>query len=374
VVLDGRCIQDHFPGIARYTFNLATHLGSCLAAGDDLTVLIDPAVVNTWFDLSQLRSTLGLKIYPIAAPIFSIPGLIRTAAALRALQPDVYHSPYYLYPPPFGARAVVTVFDLIPETSRLRSTTVERLRRLVYRLTVASGTHRATRIIVPSAACAADLRRLHGASDGQIVQVPLGVDPAFRPVDRTSIVHLRERFCLPSRVILTVGVNKPHKNLAGLVRALEFLPRDVALVVAGPRDHRYPDAREIAEHRGLGDRVVSLGMVASADLPSLYAAADVFAFPSFDEGFGLPPLEAMACGTPVACSGAGSLPDVVGQAAVLFDPTDPSDIAASLRPLLDDERLRQQYRGAGFARAATFKWESVAKATWRVYWDAWSTS
>jgi alpha-1,3-rhamnosyl/mannosyltransferase len=308
----------------------------------------------------------------ILAPVLSIPGMIRLAAVLRALRPDVYHSPYYVYPPVAGASVVVTVFDLIPERLASPPTPVERARRIIYRLALGTGARRARRIIVPSAACGADLTCRHGTRERQVVRIPLGVEPAFRPVDRTSIVHLRKRFDLPPRFILLVGVNKPHKNHAGLVRALALLPHDVALVVAGPHDRRFPDAREIADHLGVTDRVFALGPVASVDLPTLYAAADAFAFPSFDEGFGLPPLEAMACGTPVACARAGSLPEVVGESAVLFDPHDPSDIAAALRRILDDELTSQHYRRAGLERAATFRWEDVAAATWRVYRDAWS--
>jgi alpha-1,3-rhamnosyl/mannosyltransferase len=291
------------------------------------------------------------------------------AGVLHTLRPDVYHSPYYVYPPITGGRVVVTVFDLIPEQLAAPTTPRDRARRAIYRLTLGWGARRATRIIVPSAACGADLERLHGARAKQVVRIPLGVDPTFQPVDRKSIVHVTERFDLPPRFILTVGVNKPHKNHAGLVQALKFLPSDVALVVAGPRDRRFPDARDIAAPLGVANRVVTLGAVPSADLPALYAAADAFAFPSFDEGFGLPPVEAMACGTPVACARTGSLPEVVGEAAILFDPYRPFDIAVALRTLLDDDASRRHFRRAGLERATTFRWEDVAAATWRVYWD-----
>jgi alpha-1,3-rhamnosyl/mannosyltransferase len=171
---------------------------------------------------------------------------------------------------------------------------------------------------------------------------------------------------------LTIGVNKPHKNHRRLVEAFcsTIIPRDVHLVVAGPHDPRYPGAAVYAQRLGIADRVVELGPVDEDDLSALYTAADAMAFPSLDEGFGLPPLEAMACGTPVACSWAGSLPEVVGDAARLFDPLDPVAIARAIAVVVGDDGERRRLRVAGLARGAESSWSHAAGATWRVYREA----
>jgi glycosyltransferase involved in cell wall biosynthesis len=142
---------------------------------------------------------------------------------------------------------------------------------------------------------------------------------------------------------------------------------DVALVLAGPLDPRFPQGNALARRHGVEDRVTVLGEVPASDLPALYSAAAAFAFPSFEEGFGLPPLEAMACGTPVVCSAASALPEVVGDAALLVDPADASAIAVALRRVLDDASLRERLIESGLARVARLRWPPIAAATWQVY-------
>jgi alpha-1,3-rhamnosyl/mannosyltransferase len=169
-----------------------------------------------------------------------------------------------------------------------------------------------------------------------------------------------------------VGSNKPHKNLPRLVEAWATMPATVdrqaaALVIAGHWDARYPEARRLAEERGLTGRVRFLGPVAEVDLPALYGGAELLAFPSLYEGFGLPVLEAMASGSPVLCSHSSSLLEVAGDAAILVDPLDVSAIAAGLARALGDPALRRELRLAGLARAAMFSWERTAQLTLDVY-------
>ena len=161
-----------------------------------------------------------------------------------------------------------------------------------------------------------------------------------------------------------------RKNLRRLLEACELLWRageHRPLVVVGARLRKHGGINETLTRPGLERRVVFTGYVPEADLPALYSAADLFVFPSLYEGFGLPPLEAMACGTPVVCSNSSSLPEVVGDAAVTVDPYDVEALAQAMHRVLSDANLRDELRAKGLARTAQFTWERTARETWRVY-------
>ena len=171
--------------------------------------------------------------------------------------------------------------------------------------------------------------------------------------------------------ILAVGVLQPRKNLARLVEAFAAVARSIPhqLVLVGKEGWAHDELQATIARAGLGSRIVFTGYVPDADLPGFYNAADVFVYPSLYEGFGLPPLEAMQCGTPVIAGDTSSLPEVVGDAGILVDPRDTGKIAAALADLLRDERERARLRELGFERAKRFSWEETARQTVEVYRD-----
>ncbi len=209
-----------------------------------------------------------------------------------------------------------------------------------------------------------------GVDPARITAIPLAPDPRFRPQSQAEVRRVRDKYGLPDNFLLYLGINKPHKNLVRLIDAYANLPfaiRHSPFIIAGAWDDRYPESKQRVEALDLGESVRFLGRIDDADLPGLYAAATLFVFPSRYEGWGLPVVEAMACGTPVACSNASSLPEAAGEAALLFDPDDTAAITAALERGLSDAGLRADLAEWGLAQAARFTWAGNASATLDVY-------
>lgn len=362
VMLDGRTIQDHFPGIGRYTYNLALALAQ-LGSGLELSLLHDPRQANSRFDLARV-SAAGARLLPIAARNFSAAEQWRVPIELRRQQSEVYHSPYYLMPYRPGCPAVLTLYDLIPLRQAGGGRTAGTLAfNLSVRLAVSAADH----IITLSPANAVDIQQTLGVPAAKVTPIPAAPDSQFAPVSAQVSAEARRRLALPPAYALYFGSNKPHKNLERLVTAYTANPAadHTPLVVAGHWDPRFTEARQRAAP--WPGRVHLIGPVAQADLAALYSGAAFFVFPSLEEGFGLPVLEAMACGTPVLCSDIPVLREVAGPAALYFDPQQPEAIGAALRQALSQPELLADLRARGFERAQAFSWARAAEATLAVY-------
>ena len=259
-------------------------------------------------------------------------------------------------------RRVVTVHDLI--YARFPDAHAG-VRDKAMRLLVPSAARRSHRVIADSQSTRDDLVELAGLDGDRIDVVPLGLG-AVRRAEPLAEATVRESLRLQGRrVVLSLSAKRPHKNLLALLDALAQIAADErpALVLAGyPTEHE-AQLRARARELGLDDDVRFAGWLSDGEVEGLWAIADAFVFPSLYEGFGLPVLEAMARGVPVACSNASSLPEVAGDAALLFDPRDQQGIAAALRRLLSDGALAERLRVAGRERARQFTWERAARAT-----------
>lgn len=275
---------------------------------------------------------------------------------------QVLHSLASTGPARGSFRRVVTIHDLIyavhPEAHF-------GVRALGMRVLVPLAARRSQRVIAPSAATAADVERVLGVPRSRVDVVPNGLG-ATSDVTPAPEGEVRRRLDLGSRpLLLSVSAKRPHKNLPTLLDALARMPRDgrPVLVVPGYPTPHEAELRARARKLGVEPDVRLLGWVSDAFLEGLYATAAAFVFPSLYEGFGLPVLEAMARGVPVACSDRSSLPEVGGDAAVYFDPSDPAAIAAAVAGLLEDPVAAAGLREAARARAAGFTWERSAQLT-----------
>ncbi len=363
--IDGRYIQDHFPGIGRYTFNLIDALAR-VAPNERLLVLHNPALPNSHYDVAALGRYPNVQLSRVTVPTFSPAEQIGLLP--RAPKVDLFHSPYYYKPYFSRVPSVVTIFDLLPLFYPAALPNART--RFIFRVAMGLAARTATRIIAPSSSTCRDLvARLRVARD-KIDVIPLAADARFRPQPAAEIARVRAVYGLEAEYVLSVGINKPHKNFRTLIEAWERAgDRQRILAIAGAWDARYADLAtqaELAKAR-TGADIRFIRNVADGDLPALYGGALVFVLPSLYEGFGLPPLEAMACGVPVVVSNVSSLPEVVADAGVLVDPHDADGLAARLRELLDDPGRRANASERSLRRASEFSWERTARETLAVY-------
>lgn len=294
----------------------------------------------------------------------------RLAAELRRRPPDLLFVPAHVLPIGCRVPAVVTVHDLgyefFPESHPAS--------RLAYlRWSTRRHARLAAGILVDAGPTREALVARYGADPARIDVVHLAADADFAPAAPEAIAALRQQLDLPesARYLLHVGTIQPRKNLERLLRAfaqlLEFEP-ELRLILAGASGWgaEAEGLRAQAGELGLGDRLLLPGYLPRDQLPALYSGAEAFVLPSLYEGFGLPLVEAMACGTAVACSDGSCLPEVAGDAALYFDPLDEMGMAELLQRLLVDEPLRRKLEAAGLARAAEFSWDRAAEETMRV--------
>ncbi len=250
-----------------------------------------------------------------------------------------------------------------------------KFRALQLKLTVKNTVLRAARVLTPSEFSKTAIIRAYGIPDWKVVVVPNAVSTAFRPMQRAAAAHWVElKYQIPGPFVLMVGDLQPRKNHLGLIRAFEQVLRDHPhlphnLVLVGKETWYTPVVRRAVQQSPIRDRIYFTGWVSDEDLRYFYAASDMLAFPSFYEGFGLPILEAMACGRAVACSNTSAMPEVANAAGLLFDPASDREIARAISDLLLDPELRVRMERMGAHRATMFNWSRTAQQTLDVYYD-----
>ncbi len=275
---------------------------------------------------------------------------------------DILHAPDFVLPPT-RARTLLTVHDL---TFMVRPETADARLRRYLEVAVPRSLRRADLILADSQATRDDLQRLLGVAPERVHVLYPGVNPRFHPLPASEIEPIRTQLGLPATFLLFVGTLEPRKNLVRLIEAFHLLNHpDLHLVIAGRRGWLYEEIFTTVNRLGLGERVRFLDFVDDAHLPAVYNLARVCVYPSLYEGFGLPVLEALACGTPVVTANVSSLPEVVGTAAILVDPHDPQAIATGIQQALSNSAVM---RRAGPPQAATFRWGTAAERLIDMYY------
>jgi glycosyltransferase involved in cell wall biosynthesis len=391
--INGYFLREPWTGMGQHLSHLLTALDA-REAGDEQYHLLVPRFAGEPSRLTRLADTprpvpmtdLGLLTRRFTATESGV-GPRRVPVQLRKLwweqagvvlagrraKIDLLHSPYWTNPLWSPWPTVVTVHDVIqlvlPEYQMLA-------RQRVYFGLVTRALKHATAIITVSECSRQDLVRTVGVPIERVFVVENAISERLAPVtDQAALDAVRSRYGLTEPFVLYLGANDLRKNLNRLIRAYAALPRSLRdshqLVVAGrqwPHDHPlYPDPKLVVRELALEDRVVFTGGIPEEDKAALLSAATVFAFPSLYEGFGLPVLEAFACGTPVLTANSSSLPEVAGDAAVMIDPTSVEAIRDGLATLVESPDLRRDLAGRGLARASGYRWSEIAERTIQVY-------
>ena len=372
VAVDARWVFPELSGIGRYTLELLKQLGEIGGAFRFLVLARDAERRDFVAREAGLAGKANFEFAEWPHGPFSVAGQFAAARWLRARQIDVYHSTNFMVPlpafprrRPHAVKCVCNIHDLIPLVHPEFTPRALKTRFFpVYRALMHEIARRADAVATGSESAKRDIVRLLGVPEERIAVAPDGVDARYAPGGEKPSARGGPR------TVLYVGRCDPYKNLPGLVEVFAQLVRagvDARLRIVGSPDARYPEADAAARRLGVADRVERAGYLDDAGLVQAYRDADVLALLSRYEGFGLPVLEAMACGTPVVCSHAASLPEVAGAAARLVAPDDVAGAAAALKAILTDPAEAARLRAAGLAQAKKFTWRTAAEAVLRLY-------
>lgn len=383
ILVDASCWENR-RGYGRFTRELTASLVAAFGGEHEFVLLTDrDTAARSCFPNGARIEAVATSEQPIRAASStgarSIADMLRFGWSARRQRADVvfFPAPYTYFPILDGAPVVLCLHDTMTETRpELFFATAPARRR--WRLKLWLARHQARRIVSPSERSRSAVAQQFGMPIEAIGRIGEGTGAAFVPTrDAAAIRTTLERHGLatPPPIVLYVGGVSPHKNLEGLVHALARVESECQLVIVGDvANDSYlssgPRLRAVIDRMDLGARVSFTGYVSDPDLVALYHAATMLVQPSFDEGFGLPVLEAMACGTPVAVSTRGALPDLVGDAGLLFDPEDVGQMAATIDRVLRDGEIREHLQQRGRARASEHSWQRAAEQTMSVLADA----
>lgn len=371
IAIDGRPISV-YPGIGRYCLNLIKNI----ARLDDKNeyIILKPRQLE-----GKIVSNPNFRELTFSPPLVSLSSLTTLAKLLKREKVDLFHATSDIAPLNCPCKLVVTIHDVINLTSSMafqhQPFYLAYFLRQYFKIVGRSSMKSATRIIAISENTKKDIVKHFPYADGKVEVVYEAVEDSFAPVhDETRLKEVKAKYSLPDNFIFYTGSTKENKNLFGLLDGFCNLVKkgnppagDVKLVIAGFKHFRTEKITERVDKLGLTNRVAFVGFIDEDDLPAVYSSARLFVYPSLHEGFGLPLLEAMACDTVITASNMTSIPEIVGDAAILCDPRSPEKLARAMKRGVEDEDLREELIRRGRKRLSHFSWLDTARKTLDIY-------
>jgi len=367
--IDCRLFSSNFTGIGRYTHELVTNIIEMNRK------LPEPHELVLFFnnpEYKEFRSLQPVKKVLVRAKHYSFAEQWRFWRKLVKEKCDVVHFPHFNKPILYRDKYTLTIHDLTLSMFPGKKMT-KWYHRLAYHLVISSAIKKAKHVIAISENTKKDIVEHFRIKPEQIEVVYNGVNEEFDLMkDPEETKKTLRKYGISKQFLLYAGVWRNHKNLVRLIEAFEKVREesDLMLVITGKPDPHYPEVQDKVKELGLEEVVIFPGMVSENELVHLYTAATIFVFPSLYEGFGLPPLEAMRCGTPVVASNTSSIPEICGEGnAIFFDPYIVSDIAEKIMMVYKDAGLQAQLIQRGAKRAADFSWDKMSEDTFKIIQD-----
>ena len=359
VGIDARAILGKRAGIGEYVSQLINHLSK-----------IDRTNIYWLYTNEPLDLVLPNNFIERKIEAQRYLWHLKTALDIKTNNLDVYHSTHSLIIPSIlGKKTVLTIHDatslILPETHLGRSE--EMISRFLFKLAI----RKAKKIIVPSNSTKIDVLRLTKVKEDKVSVINLGIEHTFNRATKKELALVKKKYNLPKDYILFNATLEPRKNLNGLLRAFDLLiskyKMKIPLVVAGKKGWGYKEFFDLSKELKLDQYIFYLDWVDNCDMTTIYSGAKLFVYPSLYEGFGLPLLSAMKIGIPIVTSRVSSIPEVVGEAAILVDPHNINELASSMIGVVRDEKLAKSLVKKGFAQVRKFSWERTAEQTLKIY-------
>ena len=367
--IDARAIYKSLDGIGRYSLNLVRALAKIDKENEYVIFR------NKLFDETIVESP-NFREVRTGIPALSLRTGFYLGCLVKKENVDVFHSPFFIAPLWGVNNLVVTVHDLMALTFTGffsgRNFLTSKYAYLFHKYMIPLAISHSRKLIAVSNCTKVDLERLFNLNANRVTVIYEAADPNFRKIEDTEMLETYRRNArLPENFILYVGNTKPYKNVFNLLKAFKALcstwGSEYVLVMAGKKDRFHQTVYQTARELELITNIIFFDNFTEKELPLLYNLAKLFVFPSYYEGFGLPPLEAISCGTPVITSNRASLPEVVGDSAIIVEPDDANGLAKAMERVLTDEGLRKQMSQKGIEQSKIFSWERAAKETLNVY-------
>jgi len=373
--IDCRMYSSRFTGIGRYVYELTENLFRLDKQNHYVLFFNEPEFSKFMPPNDRVSKVL------VNAPHYSLQEQIHSLRALNKAKLDLMHFTHFNAPIFYKKPSIVTIHDLTLSFYPGKKMT-SKIHRLAYHVVIKSAIKKAKKIIAVSQNTKQDLQNIFQTSDQKIAVIYEGVNENFHPITQTpegakKIQNIRQKFQLQQKpYLLYTGVWRSHKNLPNLIHAFHILKNDYGfdgyLVITGRKDPVYaPELETKTLSLKLENDVIFTGLVEEEDLVTLYTGALAYVFPSFYEGFGLPPLEAMQCGVPVVASNTSSIPEICGKAnAVFFNPQDPQNMAEKIFEITSQKSLREKLIANGLQRVKQFSWQKMTEETLKIYNEA----